>query len=169
MDSFGYSHKVWSAYAGTYLRQSKILRPYAEIGVGFGTEKISARFADSSLKFMAPSEVRSFWLQPGIGAEINPYETWYFRLSFTAPMRLLYSIRQPELANRFGLRNNGHLEFQKYDLRYGVEVGRSLLRRRLELHGALRLGSRYLFDVHTPDQSKAFTISAGIRYHFGSF
>lgn len=168
-DPFDFKSTLWAANAGMNFRRSHVLRPYAEFGLAYGREKITVGLTDSALALLAPSMVHSMWLLSSFGAEVNLYETWYFRLVFKFPVRLIYTAKNPELMRQYGLLQDDQLKIQHYDFRYGLEVGRALIREELDLFASLTFGNRMLFNKVTHDRSRAFVSSAGLRYHFGSF
>jgi hypothetical protein len=167
-DSFSFHAIQLQGDLGIVLRPSKILRPYGQFGFGLYKQQFGHYFYDSTLDIYANSIVSSFVLQPELGVEISPEETWYFRLGIKAPLIAKLSIQHDELLQIFHLLEKGQLNLQKKDFRVNVEVGRDLLHQRLDINGSLFYGLSPLATIGTPDKANVFGLQVGLRYHFGA-
>jgi hypothetical protein len=166
-DSFSYGSTQFQIDFGMVLRQSKILRPYGQLGLGFYSQKVGHFFYDSLLDVYDYSKISGFLVQPEFGFEISPEESWYFRLGIKAPITLSSKVHNGDLIRIFHLYENGELKFQPVDFRTNIEVGKDLLHQRIDANISLFYGLKPLITIPTADKANVFGIQAGIRYHLG--
>lgn len=166
MDSFYYGSLGIHINGGVFLRKPHVLRPFAALGMNFDRHSIAPRYFDSASKSYSQTLVNSISIQPEIGAETRPHQKWFIRLSIYAPVTLLYRAQNTSFAEWVHLYENNKLRIQNFDIRYGIQVGRSVFKQRLFLYAQLSFGSLNAFTVNTPDNSHLFSAGLGLRYHF---